>query len=281
MGIYFGGITPYKRNNFANGFEAFAYGFMSAYAFQRGYFMPTYCIPCPQFTYNFSPYRLQVQDCYDYIPFSYKSYSSPVYNEPNYTKYRYDNYNSNNYYDFTSYPTTNRYTYKPLFDCKPVTANNKTVKPKSNDNTNPKEVNLRADTEYTGTAKDLNKGLGGVLSGKGDVFIKAQEKYGVNAAILASICRLESDNGKSDNAKEKNNVAGIRIAGSYEFRKFDSVEDCIMYTAKLLKNSYINEGLITLSQIGGKYCPIKDKTDKTGENKYWAERVYGVYKKLV
>lgn len=119
MGIYFGGISPYNRNNFANGFEAFAYGFMSAYAFQRGYFMPTFCIPRPQFSYNFFQYKPQAY--YDYIPFSYNSYSSPAYYEANYTKYRYDNYNFNNYYDFTPYPTTNRYTYKPLFDCNPIT----------------------------------------------------------------------------------------------------------------------------------------------------------------
>lgn len=276
MGIDLGGITPYNRNNFASKFEAFAYGFMSAYAFQQGYFMPLKFIPPQQFTYSLFPFRSQA--CYDYIPFSYSSYSYPAYYEPSYTKYSYDRYNFDNYREFSSYPTTNRYTYKPLFDCSSVTRNDKPVKPKSNDNTNPKDVNLRADTKYTGTAEDLNKGLGGVLSGKGDIFIKAQQQYGVNAAILASICRMESSNGKSKNAKEKNNVAGIRIAGSYEFRTFDSVDDCIMYTAKLLKNNYINKGLITLSQIGGKYCPIADKTDTTGENKYWAERVYGVYK---
>ena len=37
-------------------------------------------------------------------------------------------------------------------------------------------------------------------------------------------------------AKERNNVSSLRKSGSTEFKTFDSVEECISETAKLLKN---------------------------------------------
>lgn len=131
---------------------------------------------------------------------------------------------------------------------------------------------------YAGEAADLNKCLEGkgVLEGKGEVFIKAQNDYGISAAVLAAICMHESNNGKSNYAKNKNNVGGIRIAGSYEFRNFDTVDDCIEYMAELLKNYYVNNpgrSLKKLYQINAKYCPASDITNKSGNNSQWAKAV--------
>ena len=131
---------------------------------------------------------------------------------------------------------------------------------------------------YKGTAEDLNKYLKGkgVLEGKGEAFIKAQNDYGISAAVLVGICMNESGKGKSNLAKNKNNVGGVRLSGSTEFRKFDKVEDCIDYMAKLLKNSYVNNSgrpLTKLYQINAKYCPASDPTDKTGNNSRWARAV--------
>ena len=130
---------------------------------------------------------------------------------------------------------------------------------------------------YTGTADDLNKNLKGVLKGKGDVFLRAQSQYGVNAALLASICIHETGNGTSRLAKEQNNVGGIRHAGKTSFRHFDSVDDCIMYMASLLKRNYIGKGLTTIGSIGAKYCPTNDPTDKNGTNNQWAAIVSKYY----
>ena len=85
------------------------------------------------------------------------------------------------------------------------------------------DVNTNVNTAYKGTAADLNKRLKGVLSGKGDVFIRAQKEYGVNAAFLASVCVHESGNGSSNMAKNKNNVGGVRYPGKTEFRTFNSL----------------------------------------------------------
>ena len=130
---------------------------------------------------------------------------------------------------------------------------------------------------YNGTANDLNSKLGGQLSGKGQVFLDAQSKYGVNAGILASICIHESANGTSNLARTKNNVGGVRYAGRSEFRRYDSVDDCIMHMAKFLKSGYLDKGLTSIAQIGAKYCPTNDPTDRAGMNAGWGKGVTNIY----
>ena len=115
-----------------------------------------------------------------------------------------------------------------------------------------------------------------MLAGKGATFLKAQEEYGVNAAFLASICIHESG-GTSNYAKNKNNVGGVRYPGSTEFRRFNSVDECIMYMARLLKGNYIDKGLTTISKVGAKYCPPNDPTDTAGTNGSWASYVTKIY----
>lgn len=132
--------------------------------------------------------------------------------------------------------------------------------------------------KYTGTANDLNKYLKGKgkLEGKGQAFIDAQNKYGISASVLLAICLNESGQGKSKLAKNKNNVGGVRISGSNEFRKFTSIEECINYMGSFLKNSYVNnngKSLTKLYQINAKYCPASDTTDKAGTNTCWAKNV--------
>ena len=131
---------------------------------------------------------------------------------------------------------------------------------------------------YKGTAKDLNSYLKdkGVLKDKGQAFIDAQNRYGISASALVGICMNESAKGSSSLAKTKNNVGGIRISGSNEFRKFDKVEDCIDYMASLLKSGYVNNStrpLTKLYEINARYCPVSDPTDTKNTNGNWARNV--------
>lgn len=128
---------------------------------------------------------------------------------------------------------------------------------------------------YRGTAEDLNKYLRGkgVLEGQGQAFINAQNKYGISASVLAAICVNESGHGKSNLAKNKNNIGGVRISGSTEFRTFSSVAECIDYMGSFLKKGYLDKGLTKLYQINARYCPASDPTDKTGGNSSWAKAV--------
>ena len=89
--------------------------------------------------------------------------------------------------------------------------------------------------KFNGNAADIDKHLKnrGVLKGKGQAFINAQNKYGISASVLAAIC-IQETGGTSSNAKNKNNVSNISQGKGW--RSFSSVEECIDYTAKLLKD---------------------------------------------
>ncbi len=131
---------------------------------------------------------------------------------------------------------------------------------------------------YKGTAEDLNKYLKGKgkLEGKGQAFMNAQKKYGISAAVLVGIAMNESGGGTSRLARQQNNVGGVRIAGSSEFKTFSCVEDCIDNMASFLSRNYVkNPGrpLTKLYQINAKYCPASDPTDRTGGNSRWASAV--------
>jgi beta-N-acetylglucosaminidase len=116
-------------------------------------------------------------------------------------------------------------------------------------------------TKFTGHPEFLNMFLKGVLEGKGEQFIKAQETHGINASFLVGIAKLESANGLSDFARNRNNIAGMRNSKGYMY--FDSVDECIDKMAKNLKENYIDQGLTTLSQINKKYA----------ENQEWHKSV--------
>ena len=106
--------------------------------------------------------------------------------------------------------------------------------------------------------------------------MEAQQKYGISAAALAAITVHESGNGKSNLARNKNNVGGVRISGSSEFRTFSSVDECIMNMASFLKSGYVNNNgrpLTKLYQINAKYCPTSDPTDTSNGNSGWAKCV--------
>ncbi len=86
------------------------------------------------------------------------------------------------------------------------------------------------------TADELNRfidqGIGSrqsVLKGTGQYFIDAQNKYGINAAIVLAIAILESGYGTSQYAVERKNLFGISAYDSNpnSATYFSSVQDCI------------------------------------------------------
>ena len=131
-------------------------------------------------------------------------------------------------------------------------------------------------TKYTGTAQQLDTHLGGVLKGKGAHLLRLQELYGINAAFLAAIAINESANGTSYSARKRNNVGGVRKAGSTKFKVYVNVEACLDDMANFLKRNYIDKGRTTVGKVGAKYCPTSDHTDTSGLNQYWPRNV-GTY----
>ncbi len=139
------------------------------------------------------------------------------------------------------------------------------------------DFNVR--TNHKLTAKAINSVLGGVLKGKGELFIEAGKKYGISPAFLAGISIHECDNGRSRQAKELNNVMGVMADKTP--KKFDSIEECVDYMASRLKKSPCYKSSKTIAQFQKVYCPIGADNDPTKLNKYWKEGVVDKMNKIL
>ena len=109
-----------------------------------------------------------------------------------------------------------------------------------------------------------------ILKGKGQAFVDAQNKYGVNSDIIIGIAMNESKKGISDIAIKKNNIFGINAVDSDTGQAivFKTVEECIDYFAKeYMSNGYLNpkSWKYTGSNVGNK---------DTGMNVWYASDPY-------
>ncbi len=83
------------------------------------------------------------------------------------------------------------------------------------------------------------------LKGTGNSLAYAEELYNVNSLVLSAIAYLESAGGMSRLAREKNNLCGLGAGGSDPYHNalyFSSKDECIYYTARLLRNRYLSRG---------------------------------------
>lgn len=119
------------------------------------------------------------------------------------------------------------------------------------------------------TGSRLNDVLGGVLKNKGDKFVQEARKNNLCPIFFAAICMHESANGASKFSREKNNVFGIFKNGKYH--TFESVDECIEFSAKLLGTSKLYAGGKNFTVLGIQkvYCPVGAKNDPQGLNKHW------------
>ncbi|AKM20445.1 Putative endo-beta-N-acetylglucosaminidase precursor [Geobacillus sp. 12AMOR1] len=107
-------------------------------------------------------------------------------------------------------------------------------------------------TEAPVTAEQINayiaKNVGGrtsVLIGKGQAFVEAGKRYGVNALYLAAHAIHESAFGTSRLALTKYNLFGYGAYDDAPFvaaYRFPSVDACIDYIARMIKATYLNPG---------------------------------------
>ncbi|MFA5071269.1 MAG: glucosaminidase domain-containing protein [Candidatus Pacearchaeota archaeon] len=114
------------------------------------------------------------------------------------------------------------------------------------------------------------------LLGKGGIVEKVAQKYGINPAFLASILVHESGWGESEALKKYNNPSGTMSGkgkNNTEFKMFKTIEEGIEYTAKNLKNNYIEKGRTTIESVAKKYAPVGAANDPKNLNQYWPENV--------
>lgn len=112
------------------------------------------------------------------------------------------------------------------------------------------------------TINKLARGTRGTgLEGLEGAYLRAEETYGVNAIFLMALTAEESAWGNSHRARTQNNMSGFAVystgaTGAY----FNTKEESIMRTARLLKEDYLTYGGqyhygYSSDSVNVRYCP--------------------------
>ena len=141
--------------------------------------------------------------------------------------------------------------------------------------------NLTEATNYS--AEDLDKVFSllninnSLLENKGATFKKAEEHYHINALYLLAHSALESDWGRSNIAKDKNNFFGITAYDTTPYlsaKTFDDVDKGILGATKWIKENYIDRGRTFL---GNKASGMNVEY---ASDPYWGEKIASVMMKI-
>ena len=135
-------------------------------------------------------------------------------------------------------------------------------------------------TEATNySAEDLDKVFSllninnSLLENKGATFKEAEEHYHINALYLLAHSALESDWGRSNIAKDKNNFFGIAAYDTTPYlsaKTFDDVDKGILGATKWIKENYIDRGRTFL---GNKASGMNVEY---ASDPYWGEKIASI-----
>jgi uncharacterized protein YgiM (DUF1202 family) len=91
-----------------------------------------------------------------------------------------------------------------------------------------------------------------------EIVLEVEEEYGINAYFTIAVMKLESGNGSSRLAKNKNNLFGLNAIDGDKYNKafsFKTKGDSIRKFGQLLSKNYVGKGYTTIEKVAKKYCP--------------------------
>ncbi|QGQ96483.1 hypothetical protein EHS13_17120 [Paenibacillus psychroresistens] len=92
--------------------------------------------------------------------------------------------------------------------------------------------------------------------------LEIEEEFGINAYFTIAVMKLESGNGKSRIAKNKNNLFGLNALDGDVYNKafsFKTKGDSVRKFGQLISKNYINKGYTTVEKVSKKYCQANPK----------------------
>lgn len=120
------------------------------------------------------------------------------------------------------------------------------------------------------------------LVGKGKVFKSVEKKYRVNAAYLLAHAIHESDYGRSEIAREKNNLFGVNATDSApgeDATAYKSLTDSIEQTGRFIAKDYLDRDG---RYFRGAYLGNKQKGMNVfyASDPFWSEKIAGILVKM-
>lgn len=116
----------------------------------------------------------------------------------------------------------------------------------------------------------LNRSLGGALSGKASIIVDKALSLGVDPYVAAAIMVHESANGNSRIARNCNNFGGQKGAGCDGWKAYPSVQAGIEGMIQNMYNNYYSKGLNTIDKMASRYA----------ESPAWPAKIHSFVSKL-
>lgn len=105
----------------------------------------------------------------------------------------------------------------------------------------------------------LFEGTGLEKQGLERAVLDVEDEYGINAYFTIAVMRLESGNGNSGVARNRNNLFGLNSSNGTGYLRFKSKVASVEKFGQLIHDNYIGKGYNTIEKIGKKYCPANSK----------------------
>jgi flagellum-specific peptidoglycan hydrolase FlgJ len=102
--------------------------------------------------------------------------------------------------------------------------------------------------------------------------LEIEAEFGINAYFTIAVMKLESGNGKSRIAKDKNNLFGLNAIDGDVYNKafsFKTKGDSVRKFGQLISKNYLDKGYTTIEKVSTKYCQANPK---------WSGVVKGIMK---
>ena len=100
----------------------------------------------------------------------------------------------------------------------------------------------------------LNRSLGGILAGHGDVIASHSLSLGIDPYVAAAIMMHETGNGSSRIANSCYNFGGQKGSGCGAYKRYNSVDEGLRGMIDNLNRNYYSRGLTTIDTIAPRYA---------------------------
>ena len=139
------------------------------------------------------------------------------------------------------------------------------------------DINQKAWDNYF---KDKDKS--GVFAEYGDDIVEIAEEKGIDPVLFGAIALHETAYGTSSGVLDKNNPGGLMNPSTnmQSLQRFSTLREGLEAMAATLYNRIIEDGLVTIEQLGEIYAPVGAANDPNNLNQHWIPTMKELTKKL-